>query len=323
MEATDWKPDLALIAEAKKFIEGKDLTHGEFAAKLGRAFSTTRVTKYLNLDKGSNSPEPDARKVEAAIRQFLRHIGRGQSFQKNLFENSVSEDVGGVLRQIRRCGDAGIIHGMAGLGKTCGALLYCNDNPNTIYSCARKPYACSDLALLKMLLAEYLEGSDETYDGTSMGLWLEKRLLGSERLWVIDDAELLHMSAVKMAISLHDATGMAVAFIGNDEFVEKIRQVDLSGKLISRFGICHQVRRGKDEADTARKLIKQFAADSGEELVEVVTQTIGEFGHSRRARKQLALAVNIHQGSREKDWLKAYTAAGAKLVKSSALTTTR
>lgn len=314
-EPTKWQPDLNTIAAAKEFIESNNLTHGKFADRLGGGFSTTRITKYLNLDKGSNTPEPDAKKVEVAIKQMLRHVARGKAQKERLFENSVSKDVENCLKQIRRTGDAGIIYSMAGHGKTSGAQLYCNGNPNTIYTVARKPYACSDIALLNMLLNEYLVGSSEQYDGTNKGLWLESRLRGTERLWIIDDAELLHMAAVKMVISLHDATGMAVAFIGNDDFVEKIRRMDLSGKLISRFGMVHPVARGDDESETARKLIQQFAPGSGEELVESVTATISGFGHCRRARKQLILANSIYEGAKSKDWTKAYESAGEQLVK--------
>lgn len=313
MTEHDWKYDEALHKQVRVFVEEHDLTHAELCTRLGREFSTTRIAKYLNLDKG-HKPEPDMPKVEAALRQFLRHIARGSQQRQNLFENSVSREVEAVLRQIRRTGDVGVISGMAGRGKTSGGILFCNANPNTFYTVARRPYACSDSALLRMLLEEYLHGSDERFDGSNVGLWLEKRLKGSERLWEIDDAELLHMSAVKAAIALHDATGLAIAFIGNDEFVEKIRNADISGKLISRIGIWHRVRGGDDDEETAQHLIKQFAAGSGAELTEAVVRTLNEFGHARRARKQLTLAAIIHQGARDKDWTKAYAAAGEKLV---------
>lgn len=309
----NWKHDEALRAAAEKFITDNNLTRAEFTTRLGRNFSPTRIAKYLNLDKG-NAPEPDMPKVEAAVRQFLRHISRGTSQRNSLFENSVSQEVESVLKQIRRTGDVGAITGMAGRGKTSGANLFCNANPNTILTTARRPYACSDNALLRMLLEEFQNGSDDQYDGTNIGLWLERRLRGTERLWVIDDAELLHMSAVKAAISLHDATGIAIAFIGNDEFVEKLRLADPSGKLISRIGIRHQVRGGDDDELTAKNLIRQFAPDSGEELLEAVVLTLNEFGHARRARKQLTLAAIIYQGAREKNWPKCYEAAGLKLV---------
>ena len=313
-DVANWKLDEPVRADAEKFIIENELTHSEFTSRLGRSFTTTRITKYLNLDKPGNKPENDAPKVEAAIRQFLRHISRGKNLRQSLFENSVTKDMDTILRQIRRTGDVGAITSMAGQGKTCGAHLHYNDNPNTIYTVARRPYACSDNALLKMLLDEYLDGSDEHYDGSNVGLWLEKRLRGSERLWIIDDAELLHMAAVKTAISLHDATGIAIAFIANDEFITKLRNADLSGKLISRIGIRHEVRRGNDDEFTAQKLIEQFAPASGDALVDHVVDTLSEFGHCRRARKQLTLASNIYQGQRDKDWPKAYVAAGLKLV---------
>jgi hypothetical protein len=312
----NWTYDETVREAAAAYIKENDITQGAFTTSLGRGFSITRVAKYLNLN-ASKTPEPDMPKVEVAIRQFLRHMGRGKLFKANLYDNSISEEVVSVLKQIRRTGDIGIIHGNAGKGKSCGAAIYCQENPNSLLTITRKPYACSDLALMSMLLKEYLNGSTERYDGSGIGLWLEDRLRGSERIWIIDDAELLYMSAVKMAISLHDATGVAICFIGNTEFVEKLSRADESGKLISRIGIVHEVKGGNDEEATAKKLIKQFAPESGDELVSQVAQTLGTFGHGRRARKQLTLAANLYAGASEKDWELAYEAAGTKLVDSS------
>jgi DNA transposition AAA+ family ATPase len=314
-EQKTWLHDEAIRSQAEKFVKENDLTQTQFTGKLAGNFSTTRVAKYLNLDKEGSKPEPDAPKVEAAIRAFLRHVARGLHLQASLYDNSLTREVAGVLRQIRRTGDIGLIRSDAGEGKTCSAILFCRDNPDTLFVTAKYPYGCSEWALMKMVFNEFSASIPRQWDGKmDRWHWLEKELLGTERLLVIDDAELLFMSAFRWAFSLHDATGMPMAFIGNNEVITKIQAADSSGKMISRIGIVHHAHVKNDEADAAQRLVRQFAPESGDELVDDVTRTICEFGHSRRARKQLALTVNARDGGREKDWRKVYANAGTKLI---------
>ena len=313
-----WNHDETIRASAEKFITENDLTQAQFTERLAGKFSTTRVAKYLNLDKADNKPEADAPKVEAAIRAFLRHVGRGAMRMASLYENSVTADMAGVLRLARRTGDIALIHSDGGKGKTCGALLFCRDNPDSLFVTAKAPWACSDWKIMEMIFEE-LQNSVEKKWNAKLGLskweWVETTLRGTERLLILDDAELMHVSAFRMLFSLHEATGIPMAFIGNNEVIEKIRAADASGKMISRIGIVHHARMKDDEEVSAKKLIAQFAPESGAELLAEVTVTITKFGHSRRARKQLTLAVNLRDGSRtDKDWLSNYRKAGEKLI---------
>ena len=135
---------------------------------------------------------------------------------------------------------------------------------------------------------------------------------GTQRLLLFDDAELMYLSAFRWAFSLHDATGIPMGFIGNDEVIHKISLADVSGKMVSRIGIKHHAFLTDDEEAVAKKLIEQFAP--GAELLEEVQAKILRFGHSRRARKQLTLAANLRDGSRDKSWLNAWNNADEKLI---------
>lgn len=320
----DWKFNEATRAEAEKYIAANELTQAQFTKRLAGDFSTTRVAKYLNLDKPGNKAEPDAAKVEAAIHAFLRHVARGMKQKNSLYENSVTRDVAATMRQIRRTGDIGVIVGDGGYGKTSGAILFCRDNPDSLYVVAKYPYGASEWDLMRMVFDEFCASSAEKWDGQgSKWEWLEKQLRGTERLLIVDDAELLYVTAFRWLFSLQDATGLPICLIGNNEVVEKIAAADRAGKMISRIGLVHQAQNKNDEDTSARYLVDQFTPGAGNELVEAVTQTICEFGHSRRARKQLTLAANIREGGTEKDWLKCYIKAGTKLINSTRSNTAR
>lgn len=312
MEA--FKYDESVRSKAEAYIEAEGLTRADFAAKVSDKFSGTRITKYLNLNKEGRTPEPDMPKVEQAIRAFLRHVGRTTKIRENLFDNSVSGDVANVLRQIRRTGDVGLIHSNGGLGKTSGCVLFCNDNPNTLMITI-KQYACGAAAFEGMLFHAYLENSQAKYPGNiKRMLWLEQELRGTERMIIVDDAELMDISGFRSAFGLHDATGIPIAFVGNSEVIDAIRKRDSSGKMISRIGILHLAKMKDDSEATARNLIRQFAPASGDELVEAVQDVVTRFGHCRRARKQLSLAAFIYEGMPRKDWTAAFASANEKLI---------
>jgi DNA transposition AAA+ family ATPase len=307
--------DETVRRNAEAFIKKHDLTHAEFAARVSDKFTATRITKYLNLNKEGRVPESDMPKVEQAIRAFLRHAGRIDQVRASLFINSVSIDVASTLSQIRRTGDVGLIHSDGGLGKTSGATLFCCDHPNTLMVTVRQ-YACGASAVEDMLFMAYLENSLAEWPGNiKRMMWIEQQLRGTERLIIIDDAELMDISGFRSAFALHDATGVPIAFIGNSEIIDKIRKQDKSGKMISRIGMLHNARMKDDAEATACHLIKLFAPGSGDELVEVVTDVVTRFGHCRRARKQLSLAAIIYEGMPgKKDWLDAFAAAETKLI---------
>ncbi len=310
----NWKHDEALRSAAEKFIQDNKLTQSQFTGRLAGNFSTTRVAKYINLDKPENKPEADMPKVEASIRAYLRHVSRGAEANAKLFENSLSKRMAGAMKHIRKTGDVGLIHGDGGEGKTSGAILFCRENPDTIMVTAKSPYACSDWAVMQMVFDEFTASVADKWDGHGCKwTWLEKQLRGTQRLLIFDDAELLYLSAFRWAFSIHDATGVPIVFIGNDEVITKISAADTSGKMISRVGMKHNATLANDEKLCAEKLIEQFAPGAGE-LLELVQAKILRFGHSRRARKQLTLAATYRESSDNKSWQAAWDWAEGKLI---------
>jgi DNA transposition AAA+ family ATPase len=314
--SNEFRHDEKIRAGLEAFIKKNNWTHARMAGKLN--FSATRVTKYLNLDKGENKPEPDARRVEAAAKQFLRHVGRLASVNESLFQNSVSKKVASTLSLVRRTGDVALLHSKGGRGKSCGALLYCRENHNTLFMTV-KQWAAGSHACARMLFEEYCAGCADDYpNNMSRSDWLEQQLKGAERLIVVDDAELLDITGFKFWFSLNDSTGVPIALIGNSQVIEKIIRNDPDGKLISRIGIVEEIGMDDDEESTARKLIDQFAPNSGDELVAMASDVVVLGGYCRRLRKQLTLANVIHEQSKAAgksvSWADAFKSAEGKLL---------
>ena len=309
----DWKHDETIRAELERYIAEQDLTHREIAERLH--FSGTRVTKYLNLSEPGRAPEPDMIRVEAAARNFLRHARRVAALRENLFENEITDSVFSVLKLIRRSGDVGLIHSPGGVGKTSAITLYARDNPNTLLVIARQ-YASGSHAIGRLLLGEYIQTTGARWPGNiNPSLWLEDCLRGSEALLIVDNAQRLHISAFKWLMDFHDATGSAIAFIGNTEVLRTLRSNDPEGQLVTRIGIVRKVQMKKpaSQKKTAAQLIAQFAP-GGETLQEAAEDALKTCGNARTLKKQLILARELREIGEDRDWHKCFEIADAQLV---------
>ncbi len=323
MEDTNkpWRHDETLRARIAEYMEERDLTHAQMAERL-KLSSTTRLTKYINLHKPDNQPETDAPQVEAAARHFLRYEDRTAVLARSLFETSVSKSVCAVLRHIRRTGDIGLVHGPAGLGKSCGAALFRKENPDTTIITAT--YWRQGPSDIEALLYDGLQDDPAVVARPWPGnlkklVWMEDIFRGTERMIIIDTAQRLHVSAFKMLFDFHDVTGCSIGLLGNPEVMDTVRPND---QLFSRIGMVREVKLGNDHREMATKMIEQYAPASGKALLDLAADVLTKPGHGRTLRKQLNLTTILHEESQPtKDrlaWDMAFKVAGTQLVKPAA-----
>jgi DNA transposition AAA+ family ATPase len=308
-----FKHDEALRSRLEHYIDKQDITHGHMAAAKLKLSSTTRLTKYLNLDKNPDRPEKDMPMVEAAVRHFFRHEDRNECLAKSLFKTSVSDDVGAVLRQIRRTGDIGLIYGPAGIGKSCGGALFRTEFSDVSMMTATfwKQGPRDVEVMLFDSLADDPAALAKPWPGNvKKATWMEELFRGSERMIIVDTAQRLHITAFKWLFDFHDVTGCSIALLGNPEVVDLLRPND---QLFSRIGIARAVKLGTDSEAIAKRMIEQYAPGSNGELLDLSVDVLTKPGHGRTLRKQLSLANDIK--SAKIDWEDAFNAAGRQLVK--------
>ena len=302
-----WKHDEAIRAALEAWADSNGLTHAEVAGKL--RFTATRVTKYLNLNRPGNAPEPDAPRVETAARNLLRHLSRRAALKLSLFDTSATASVRTVLRQIRKTGDVGLIYSEAGVGKTCGAELYCNTHPNSLLITATR-YRRNATSVDAMLYDELAATEGRKAGGQRRAVWMENLLRGSERMILVDNAHKLAFSGLEFLFDFHDATFCSIALIGNPEVLNLVRGND---QLFSRIGIVRKIKIANDEGIVATRMIEQLCPGA-ECLAEAAADIVARLGHVRTLKKQLLLARDIKE-STKKDWAGAFEMAGAMLIK--------
>jgi hypothetical protein len=312
----EWQHDEDVRAALEAFLTERQMTQSEFSRRIN--VTPSRVNKYLRLNQPAAGDTPrkaesDMPTVEASAKRFLRHISRREAFHQTLFATSVSRQVDTVLKTVRRTGDIGLVHGPAGIGKSCGAELFCGENHNTIFITVSE-YANSAGAVETAIFEEFTAASEEQWPGNVRRMvWLEKILRGSERLIIVDNAHQLTTGAFRLLFNFHDTTGVPIGLIGNPEVLRLIRAND---QLFSRIGFVSAVRVRDDSEAIARQMITQYFRGAEDEILESAANIVTRFGHARTLKKQLALAADIYAARPADGRAKAFEAAATRLIKS-------
>ncbi len=126
-----------------------------------------------------------------------------------------SEKIHTALSYAQWAGDIAVIYGAAGLGKTCTATHYAATNPN-VWLATLSPAAstvtsalatvCSALGLRDLASS----GANRLYNAAV------ERVRDTAGLLILDEAQHLSIAALDQMRSLHDATGIGLALVGNE-----------------------------------------------------------------------------------------------------------
>jgi len=142
-----------------------------------------------------------------------------------------------TLRFAQANGDITLIYGGAGVGKTCTANQYRENNLN-VWIATMSPALSSVTAVLERVCASI--GILEIPSGASRAeTAIVARLTGSRGLLIVDEAQHLAVSGVEALRSIHDASGIGLALIGNETVYARItggsRKANFA-QLFSRIG---------------------------------------------------------------------------------------
>ena len=304
------KPDPALI-ERVLALRARWQSYAKLSKKLG--YSPAVVTLYLG-----GKYVGDIDRVESRLRDYVDSEERRRHAGVPTVECPAADELRAALELARRTNDISCIVGEPGEGKTRAIELYVmgdgetSGNPTSVLvevTSWRK-----DLGSIEGALFEAVGKAG--WDGrTKRAEWLVKKLRGSDRLILVDDAHKLTQPALQWLFDFHDHTGCPMALVGTYALETKLRS---DPQRFSRVGFWKELTP-KDSTKLIDHLIETLCGGASDqeqaELVGLCRQVAENHGHYRSVFKQLKLAGEVKSGKASMPWPACFRAAHTRLVR--------
>jgi len=197
-----------------------------------------------------------------------------------------AERVIGALRYAQMAGDIAVIYGGAGLGKTSAIRRYAGMAPN-VFVATMDPAASSVVTALEEI-AECVGATGTQGGGAKLRRGIVSRLNGTHGLLIIDESQHLSTAALDQVRAIHDATGVGLALVGNEQVYARMtggNRAAFLDRLFSRVGKKVRLTRALEE-DSA-KLIEAWGVSdkqSRRHLVEIASKPGGLRGLTKVMR---------------------------------------
>jgi DNA transposition AAA+ family ATPase len=235
----------------REYMETSSISITRVGSMLGMSGST--VSLWLS-DKYSG----DVEKVTQAVERFLnrqedrqrnRRLRRRDKF---VWTSAARKFMGAAKIAHDEC-DIGVVIGCAGVGKTMACRKYTDENPGVILIEVDPTY--TKRALL-VSIHRACGGGGVGSDNFMMTDLID-RLKGSERLIIVDEADLLSPYSVDLLRRINDFADVGILMVGLPRLYEVIRGVAAQyEKLWSRVGVCITIGKANDQ--DAKDLVEQY-----------------------------------------------------------------
>lgn len=259
--------------QLKEFMQAQGLGQKQVANAFGVSVAT--VSQYLSGKYQGNCEELDRKVDEMLERQKAKVVEAkyNAEFVPTLAAKRGME----VMRFAHVEGEINVIFGAAGLGKTQMLKEYARKNSSAIL--IEVDPSCTP----KVLLRKIAEAVGATARGVNNELLdsIVSKLKGSERLLMVDEAELLSTRSLEFIRRIHDLTGVGVVLAGMPRLL-----VNLKGKnnelaqLYSRVGFACDLGNALPDDDLA--LLAESALGTDEFNVPLIKACKG---NARRLSK--------------------------------------
>lgn len=200
-------------------------------------FSVPTLSQWLNgIYPGNNEA------VETKLRIWLEAYQARQAADEQLPQapsfvpTQTATRVIGALSYAQIAGDIAVAYGAAGLGKTTACTQYQQSRPN-VWVATMTPASSGVVTSLE----EICEALGISSGGGALKMFraVIKRVRDTHGLLVIDEAQHLSTAALDQIRSIHDATGIGIALVGNEGVYARMaggRNSVALDRLFSRIG---------------------------------------------------------------------------------------
>lgn len=230
--------------ELKALMERKGYQQKQVAQLLGVSIAV--VSLYLKGDYNGNVAEID-RKVDELIERDKAKVVEAK-YNAEFVPTLAARKGMDIMRFAHAEGEINVIFGAAGLGKTQMLKQYARENSSAVL--IETDPSCNP----KVLLRKIAEAVGANARGVNNELLegIVAKLKGSERLLMIDEAELLSTRSLEFIRRIHDLAGVGIILAGMPRLL-----VNLKGKnnelaqLYSRVGFACDLGNALSDEDLA------------------------------------------------------------------------
>jgi DNA transposition AAA+ family ATPase len=276
-----------LVEQVKKELADSGLSQQKAAQEIGisqASFSQWVGGKYAN---------PAA--IEAKVARWLESRQQRADIEAQLpvapgylrLPSALRIEAGLVYAQM--ASDIAVIYGGAGCGKTMAARIY-REQHNNVWIATMTPSTCTlGPCLERVALSTGLRPA--TMRASRIEADLVDRLEGTHGLIIVDEAQHLHARSIEAIRSLHDATGVGVALMGNESVYARItggsRAAEFA-QLFSRIG--KRVRLTRPSKADVKTLLTAWGVGDDAEIMTASIEIAARPGALRGLTKTLRLA---------------------------------
>ena len=232
------------------------------------------VSKYLGGKYDGDIPTLEGRIAD--LRR--RWVESRPDVSPELFETPVTKRAWNFIKLVSASHRCGILHGEPGLGKSCGARIYCKAHPTTVYIEADQAQR-DDLGVRRLLWESITTRRDKQASRWSQ---IVGHYAGSGRTLVIDQAQRLNQAGLYQVYDFRDKTGVPVVLVGAPAIIEHV------ARDANNFSRTFQCMEGKasllDAPAVAAALVELHASRfESDDLVALVADSVASPGHMRVA----------------------------------------
>ncbi|MDI4482773.1 transcriptional regulator [Moraxella nonliquefaciens] len=216
----------------QQFKDSQNLTQSKLAPMLG--VSSATVSQYLSGVYGGDVATLDKKVRELVERANSRKVDIKTGF---VLTKSARKTLS-VCEDAHTLGDIRLVIGEAGLGKTMAIKEY-SEKIKGVILIESEPTFSPKILLVQLCHALGVIPSRSNHDNLSA---IKAKLTDSERLIIIDEAELLSYKCLEIIRRIHDMTGVGVVLAGMPRLVANLKGKSGEYKqLYSRVGFVHDL----------------------------------------------------------------------------------
>lgn len=282
----DPTPDLRL---GLRELLSRDRAYNQMRIAREVGISATTLSQWMSGTYAGDNPG-----VEAKIRRWFDNVEAARAAAgampaaPGFVETPSAARTLAALRYAQVAGDIAVVYGGAGMSKTTSIREYARRAPN-VWHATMTPASAGVVTCLEEV-AEAVNANGAAGGAARLHRAICRRVAETGGLLVIDEAQHLSVAALDQIRSIHDATAVGVALVGNESVYARMtggNRAAYLDRLFSRIG--KKVRLIRPTAEDVRALVTAWGvsdAKCGAALHDIASKP----GALRGLTKTLRLA---------------------------------